>query len=290
MAKFSYRYRTDKIKIRTPKPPKTAQQKFTNLIRNLPLILTGKRPRYNKTERTLYNIFWSTITLSLFESIYEAYETKSEGGTDDLGKKWADLSPTTKAYKRDKRGFLSSNQRRKYKADTPGLLSPTQHATWKQKYSEVLRAELRRMKREGDTDLSEAKHKAAASAWVDAKNRGAETLIDTLGDADMLIMRVTDTLYNSLKPGKIVAGKYRKGDENQVIKVTPGELEIGTKVPYAKFASKWVGTASPRKGFKAEVRREFLPQKLGIWQDKAVEAGRDAIAKELEKIAKTKRL
>lgn len=39
--------------------------------------------------------FWNTLTVHLFQKIYEAYVVKSHGGTDELGNTWAPLKEST---------------------------------------------------------------------------------------------------------------------------------------------------------------------------------------------------
>ena len=90
----------------------------------------------------------------------------------------------------------------------------------------------------------------------------------------MLVMRATDTLFKSLRPGKITRKGYRRGHKNQVVRFKKsGEVVLGTNVPYAKMAEG-----------KGESHRKLWPDDLGIWYDRAVAKGRDAIADTIKKI------
>jgi hypothetical protein len=51
---------------------------------------------------------------------------------------------------------------------------------------------------------------------------------------DVLIMRVTDAIYNSLRPSKPGLRGYRPR-KNQIFNVAKSKLEIGTEVEYARF-------------------------------------------------------
>lgn len=247
---------------------------YKKWIADIPLVLSGKKRKIRASHRRVYDAFWGAVTLSLFTDIHQAYKDKSEGGPDLLGNRWPDILPKTKAYHRPRRGLLTPNQRRKLAADTPGLLSPSQYAKWRKTFAKTYWRQTNYGKSTDDPRISEeAKIVAGKVAWSEAKALGAETLIEVLGSQDMLLMRVTDTLFNSLRPGKVGRlGKYRKGDRNQVVHLKGGELVIGTKVPYA-------GAAEGKGG-----KRRLWPKKLGIWYDVAIEAGRDAMGEAIEDI------
>lgn len=257
----------------------------------LPQVLAGKLRVSTTTERRCYNAYWSAITLSLFTELHHAFELKSAGGRDDNGDYWVDLDPAYKAYKREKVGtlhgkkILTQNQRRKYLSDTPGLLSVTQYKRWRKTFAKVYQREIRRSRKSnGLTDL-EAKAKAASIAWAEAKKTGAETLIGTLGKKPFPILRITDTLFKSLKPGRVSNLRYNKGDRNQISRLKNGSLEIGTRVPYADFASRKIKRSISKSDVTYSFEREFLPDDLGVFYDRAVVKGRDALAAELKKLA-----
>lgn len=261
----------------------TTQEKFTAFIKRLPAVISGEKKPTTTAERRVYNAFWSSVTLSIFEDVYQGYKDKAEGGADELGNAWPDISRHTKAYKRPRRGLLTANQRRNARLDTIGLLTPTQYAKWKQTFAKVMDKEFRSRQINTAREETESKAKAASIAWAEAKKAGAQTYKSVLGDLDMKIMRVTDTLLNSFRPGKISNLKYVKGNKHQVVRLSKGDLEIGTNVEYAKMAS-------ARKAGAYGRTREVLPKDLGIWYERAIGKGRDAVAIELKKLAQEKKL
>ena len=102
---------------------------------------------------------------------------------------------------------------------------------------------------------------------------GAETLIGTLGEKDMILMKITGDLMNSLKPGKTGRRGYAKSGKNQLVKYGRRKVQIGTHISYARMAQN-KGTSS----------RKLWPDVLDVWYDRAIEKGRDAIAEELKSI------
>lgn len=247
-----------------------AKIRIQNFILSIPKILSGDIPADTQNRKRIFNAFWSAVILSIFTDIHKGYEAKSLKLNDENGDRWQDLSPFTKAYKRNRKGFLTKSQRGKLNnPSTIGLLTPAQYDTWKKNFKKYYGKAIKKGSEEG-----EAKEIGAKFAWTIAKNRGAETLIGTLGEADMLIMRATNTLFNSLRPGKVSGtGKYRKSNMHQIAKFEDGGVVLGTNVPYAKMAE------GPE-----EYHRPIWPEELGIWYDRAIEAGRDAMAQELKLI------
>jgi hypothetical protein len=258
------------------------RQQLINFIKKIPNAIAGRANRRTTADRRIYNSFWSAVLLSLFTDLHQAYEDKSAGGRDELGDLWEDLSPWTKAYKRSKRGRLTQNQRRKYKnPSTVGLLTPTQYKNWKKTFLTVYRREIRKSRKDSSSDMtdSRAKAKAASFAWAEAKKAGGETLLEVLGGQAYPIMKVTGNLMRSFKPGHIKNRHYVKGDRSQVVKYGNGYVEIGTNIPYANFASRVI----PVKGNTyTAFKREFLPDNLGLWYDRAITKGRDAVMAELD--------
>lgn len=49
------------------------------------------------------------------------------------------------------------------------------------------------------------------------------------------ILRVTDRLYKSLRPGEVVGGTYAPSGEDQVVRFKSGTIEIDIKVPYFDY-------------------------------------------------------
>lgn len=283
-----------------PRDTRKTKTSVINFLNKVPKIIAGDEPPISKRERRIYNVFWATVAHSLFEQIYQGYIRKSQGRADSRGEVWEDLAVTTKAYKKQKarKSHLSPNQKRKLRnTNTIGLLTPNQHKEWKKifgttyhKAKKVRDKNIQLRKRDLRTD-EDLKAMAAAKAWEIIKDKGGETLIGTLGNADIDIMVETGTLLKSLRPGKFskVKYKYIKGDRNQVHRIQDGVLEIGTKVPHAVYASKIIrppaGREYMRGGRKAApFSRKFLPEDLGIWFDIAVEKGKEALGQEIKNV------
>lgn len=274
-------------KVRTRKYWRTALA-LQGFLGRIPYVLSGQRRARSTADKRTYDAFWSAVILSLFTDIHEGYRVKAEGGTDELGTQWEDLAPTTKAYKRrgQRRGKLTASERRNLKnPDTIGLLNPSQYSQWKKTFARVYRnisKKARKDRHEGylfNKVDKEAKAIAAGVAWKEAKAKGAKTLLQILGSQKFPIMRVTHTLFRSTRPGKIVNLKYRKGDKNQLVNLVAGKLEIGSRVPYANYATRMI-TRKDGLSF----RREFLPEELGVWYDRAIDKGTDSMVEELNKL------
>ena len=158
---------------------------------------------------------------------------RSEGGTDDLGNSFAPLTKTTIAMRPIARGSLGSLGLTKQsgtalKDRQRGLLSPSENKEWRQIYSRVLTSMIPRV------GVDRAKQIAAAVAWKKLKEKGALTKKDLLGRRDVLIMRVTDAIFNSLEPANSGSRGYR-ARRNQIYEQTGKQLVLGTEVEYAKF-------------------------------------------------------
>ena len=235
---------------------KLTKEQMQQLVRDLPGILSGK-----KTNRyRLYNIFWGAVAHSMFTSISEAYERKSEGQTDELGNTWEDLNRDYKAYKRPVRtGDIPSNLRRRLQPshNALGLLTPSQHKRWQQIFGTIYHSYKDKI---GNV---EAKKLAGQLAWTRLKNQGAQTKRETLGNRKVEILRISDKLYLSLSPGKYDATSgYQKKNSRQVFQLQAGKLTIGTNVEYASYH---------------DDSRPVWPDEMGVWIDRAMSAGHDAV-------------
>lgn len=146
--------------------------------------------------------------------IKQAYVTKSRGGTDEAGDRWEPLKPATIAYSRTRsrgRGGRTQGER-----DRPSRPSRALNTRQQQRWWDVYRQGL--VIYDGD------KGRAAARAWLILKEEGAVTLFDKYGSRTVEILRDTGVLFNSLSPGLAPGSVFRPG---------PGEVIIGTNVPYA---------------------------------------------------------
>lgn len=235
------------------------------LIQDLPGILTGKKnSRFN-----LHKLFWGAIGYKLLESIHDAFEVKSYGLPDELGNEWVELTKEYKAYKRPiSRGDLPQNVinrvSRTKKSDRLGLLTPGQYKAWKQIFGIIYHAYKDKMPDDAALKL------AGQLAWTRMKNQGAITKIGTLGERDLLLLRITDNLYASLSPGKFnPESGYSKVSRKQIFIISRGKLTIGTNVPYANMVS---------------AKRPIWPEDISRWLDEAVDFAMDAVMSKIQTV------
>lgn len=201
--------------------------KVMQQLRKLPKVLAGKELTNSQLSRN----FKTAIGVELLTKIHDAYLVKSTGTSDELGNRWKPLAKSTIAARPIRPGEKSSlGIPRKYK-DQKGLLSPSEKRQW----GGIFRSLLAKFLLQGMGNI-EAHVKAAKLAWAIMKSRGAKTRIDTLGNRNVPILRVTDRLLNSITPGRYVAssGVYSPPTE-QIFTIRSDSVTIGSKVPYAKY-------------------------------------------------------
>lgn len=149
--------------------------------------------------------------LALLDHIQEAFAVKSQGGTDEAGEHWKPLHPKTIAYRRAK--HLRSRAESGRASHPSQALTTAQQDRWWQVY----RQQLARFR--GD------KSSAAKAAWTVLRAEGAHTLLDKYGTEKVDILRDTNDLMNSLTP--------HSGSDMAVLRVTPGQVEVGTSRPHS---------------------------------------------------------
>ena len=204
-------------------------RQIKTIINNIPLYISGERfDRFG-----VGRVFWSTLAAEFYSRLYASYKVRSEGGSDDLGNSFAPLTKTTIAMRPIARGSLGALGLTKRSGTAlqdrqRGLLSPSENKEWRQIYSRVLTSLIPRV------GVDRAKQIAAATAWKKLKEKGALTKKDTLGSRDVLIMRVTDAIFNSLKPSSSGSRGYR-ARHNQIYEQVGKQLVLGTEVEYARF-------------------------------------------------------
>jgi len=234
-----------------------SKRQIKTIINNIPLYISGERfDRYG-----VGRVFWSTVASEFYSRLYRSYEVRSEGGADDLGNSFKPLSPTTIALRPIQRGSLGKLGLTKrsgtaLKDRKRGLLSPREDTKWKQIYSRALR------RLAFVVPLGKAKQIAAAKAWTEMKQKGAKTKKDVLGSRDVLIMRVTDQIYDSLKPSKSGSRGYRPR-RNQLFEQAGKNLVLGTTVPHAKFHNK---------------TRPVIPDNADKWASEAISIAFSTVA------------
>lgn len=147
---------------------------------------------------------------ALLKQIRKSFVAKMRGGADEVGDRWAPLSPKTIAYGR--RGLRNKRERARESRPSQALTKKQQDLWW-----EYYRRGLARYA--GD------KGRAAAVAWVILKGMGAVTLLQKYGNRKVDILRDTGKLLSSLSPGE--------PSEHSVFRVGRGDVTVGTNRPGA---------------------------------------------------------
>ncbi len=171
--------------------------------------------------------------VTLLSRVQLAFIDKADGRTGDDGITWKPLKRSTIAGRRTTRGELKSlgitGKRER------GFLTPAENRRWKDIFG-TRTAHFMAM----GMDKTAAMGKAAAIAWATLKREGAKTKLEVLGGRHVQMGRDTGRLFASLTPG-FEAGSEQQGD--QVLKVEPGRITVGSRVPYAerfhKFRPLW---------------------------------------------------
>jgi len=241
-----------RIKTRTPK------KELSKLAKEVLEVLLGKAP----DKHGIRESFFGAVTNSVYSSIHKAFLAKKEHGADELGNKWKDHAPATKAYKKlEGRKGLS----------LPGPLSrPTLNATqdkaWRRHF---VRRFIRLV-----TIMPEEKAKriAAASAWNHVKeSHGATTLLDIMKSKKFPLNFDTGDTERSLEPADYSPpGPYLPQDPNQIVKLESGKLVLGSRAPNASNADK-LRPLWPRP----------FPKE---WLTKAIREGKEAIILRIKEI------
>jgi hypothetical protein len=191
------------------------------MVRALPGILNG---RIADPTGLVYGLMLR-VGMEALSFIKEAFVIKAKGGTDEAGLYWPKLSPKTIAYSRLHPGLNAQRAAAKSKG-RPGrpLLTDKQDEQWRTIFASRVHA----YEKQGASN-KEAKAHAAATAWTVLKANGATTIIDKYGNTQVEILRDKGFLLNSLSPGT----QGPSGDPNQVFRVNPGEVIVGTNRAHA---------------------------------------------------------
>lgn len=165
---------------------------------------------------------------SILEKIKDAFLTKSSGGTDDAGDRWAPLKPTTIAYSRSGR-----TKAEKGRSTRPSqALNSRQQKRWWDLY------------RQGLAIYKGDKGSAAKRAWGILKSEGANTLINKYGGKRVDILYKTGGLYNSITSRVTSGGDIIVSSDHQAAAVHHNGSQ--TKgIPQRRLwplPSRWPGT------------------------------------------------
>ena len=240
------------VKVQTTK----SKQYVTRIINSVPGYINGTVPDIHKVGA----VFWTTLIREMYRKIHESYEIRSMGGSDELGNSFKPLTTKTISQRPIGKGNLrefgltKKQSGTNFKDRTRGLLTPEENRAWKRKYSVVLSQLMRRV------NSGQAEKIAAGVAWNHVKSKGAETKINLLGNRNVLIMRITDAIYNSLQPTEGSDRYYRKRN-NQLAEIEGTKLTLGTTVSYAKYHNQ---------------TRPVIPNNADLWIEDAVNLATNA--------------
>ncbi len=202
--------------------------------------------------------FLLSLGFAALSDIKDAYVTKADGGTDEMGVSWPDLSPKTKAYSRR---FGPREQATLKKAaglgrghafapgGNRGLLTKAQLERWKQ----IFARNFNRLSL--SLPVKEAKARAAQIAWAVIKREGAQTKLEVYGSRKVQILRDTGVMLNSLSPGVLSgtppAMAYSKpsgeGGDKQVFDAQGARIIVGTNDPRAGAHNNGVPGRLPKR-------------------------------------------
>ena len=180
-------------------------------VRQLGAVLAGRQSDPDQLARG----FFSALGFAALSDIKDAYITKADGGTDEMGIKWPPLKPATIAA------------RRVGPRDLEQAAIRTRETIRKRETSRALR----RFQLSGLSD-GEARRRAAIVGGLAATRQTGRTKVQTLGNRQVEILRDRGLLFNSLSPGEFTGTDYQKptgeGGENQIFEMRPGEIVVGT--------------------------------------------------------------
>jgi hypothetical protein len=191
--------------------------------------------------------FLNSIGMAALSSIYDAYITKADGGTDEMGITWPPLSPKTLAYGR--RAGPNDPQLPNVNPLRPSLTA-AQDLRWRRVFYYMWQRFLLSM------EDGPAKRRAAAVAWNTVKSEGATTKLELYGSRPHKILRDTGVLLNSLSPGTLTFDTYNPTNPDQVFRVEQGQVIIGSNVAYAATHN----YGDPKRNIP---KRQFLPDEDG---------------------------
>lgn len=199
-------------------------------IRQIPAILSGRiADRFGIT-----NGLRMRMAFMFFSLVKEAYIVKSRGGTDEAGIRWPPLSQAYLAYGRPVTGRNPPRAGGLAPGGNDGFMTPADLLRWKRTYGIMLG----RLVAAG-VGFAEAKTRAAAGAWAQAKRAGVRTKWEVFGRrTDVEILRDRGILFNSLSPGMLVENGPEasyQATEGQIVENGTSSLTVGTSVSYARY-------------------------------------------------------
>ncbi len=251
----------------------------TRVVQQLAAVLTGRAEDNDQIARG----FMLALGFAALSDIRSAFIEKSRGGTDEMGIKWQPLAPETIANRRVGPG---AKKPQIAVSDTAGQrLDKITQAQLVRDRERIRNRETKKAFRRFQLLLpkAEALRRARIVGGLKATAVTGKTKVQTLGSRDVEILRDTGILFNSLSPGLLQGARYSKptgqGGEQQIMETFPGELIVGTNVPYATTHQR----GDPSRNVPA---RPFLPGDNypvpQIWWDRWLRAANVALVTSIE--------
>lgn len=213
------------------------RQDVSRIVQQLAAILSGRA----RDDLGIARGFMLTMGFAALSDIKDAFVTKADGGTDEMGIRWPQLSPATIANRRvgpgDKKPGFS-------KGDTSGQeLAKVQQVLLVRNRQRIRKREEKKAFKRLSLSLpdNEARRRARIVGGMKATQLTGKTKIQTLGGRDVKILRDTGVLLNSLSPGELSgrgsAVTHTKpggeGGDEQVFELLSDGIMVGTNVAYA---------------------------------------------------------
>lgn len=198
------------------------------------------------------------LGVALLSQIQQDFATKARGGTGRDGITWKPLSPKTVA---GRRLGPADKKARTLKARAPQLSESARRAIEKQIRARAVDLRVR-------FGLDAGSARGLARAQVEAEGRRAgkvASVLSVLGGRQVEILRDTGRLLASFSPG---LEDRPSGAAEQLFQTPPGEVIVGTNVPYAA---------------RQHAARPFWPDTLpGPWAEALTLAAQRGVAQAVE--------
>lgn len=234
-------------------------------IQDLPHVISGRVPDSTGA------VHWLLLRVGMvvLDLVKDAYVTKSEGGTDQMGIKWEPLSPVTLILRRTRTGAKTitrlKNQLKKgtmkQRKAMRGLVKEQHERLKAIIYGKTKEDRAARSRAKRILEKKFAKGLIRRTEYLEKKKvlegkAKPQKLKDlAIAGAFAMILRDTGRLLNSLSP----AGA--SGDT--ILLAGPGWIECGSRVDYMKYHQSAAPRALKKDGTPRLPRRQILPDDVG---------------------------